>query len=224
MSSISSLSSNLANLLQSSGSASTASGLSALLGTQSGGGIAELAGATNGTQISQMGQFFNNLRTLQDTNPSEFQQLMSSISSQLSSAATQAGAGTNQGNFLSQLANQFASVANGGNLSQLLPQQQSPQSLAEQAYFQVQQSVSSSLIQALNSSNSGSSSGDPMDSLLTSSLGLGNSSSSSEIQSLLSTTGSAGNSSSTDTSPLFQSIVQQVQQALSSSATNTPSA
>jgi hypothetical protein len=71
--------------------------------------------------ISGAGQLLSNLEQLQTQDPTQFTQVVSQIASQLQTAAQQAQ-GT-QSEFLSNLAAQFQSVANGGSLSQLQPQQ-----------------------------------------------------------------------------------------------------
>ena len=223
--------------------------------------------AADASQISQTGQFFNSLQTLSSTNPSEFKQLLSSFASQLNSAASQAGAGSSEGAYLTQLASQFQNVANGAPLSTLLPQQPSAQSLAVQAYLQVQQSTSNDLFQWVgDGSGSGSSDSSGIDSLLQSITGGSSSSSSNDLLSLLSSSsnssgvlqpllsngngssssdllqsllsngngsnsssnllqsllsngnGSSSSSSTNDVSSLFQSLFQQANQAVRSSA------
>lgn len=183
MSSLSSVSLN--NLLLSSSttsSASQSSGLSAQLGSPT--NALASASSTNPTQISQVGQLFNNLQTIQEANPGQFQQLLAGIASQMSSLATELGISTSQGQYLSQLSAEFQSVSGGADLAQLLPISPTAQSLAAQAYLKA-------------SSNSDT------------------------LQSLPSSSVYANSSSSI--SSLFQSINQQVRQAVASQTSSNAS-
>lgn len=74
--------------------------------------------------VSPMSTMMSQLQQLQTSNPAQFQQLASTIANQLTTAAQQQG-NTQAGQFLSQLASSFQSVANGGSLSNLLPSQAS---------------------------------------------------------------------------------------------------
>src|SRR5439155_4387106 len=76
-------------------------------------------GDTHG--ISKAGQFLSKLQSLKQSDPTKFKELLTQISDQLSAAALQAGAGTQQNQFLSDLAAKFKDVANGGDISQLQP-------------------------------------------------------------------------------------------------------
>jgi hypothetical protein len=89
---------------------------SSLTGGEGGGGVAK-----SSATISGPGQLLSNLQQLQAQNPTNFQQVVSQIASQLQAAAQQAQGP--QSDFLSNLAAKFQSVAGGGSLSQLQPQQ-----------------------------------------------------------------------------------------------------
>lgn len=85
-------------------------------------GIAGGSGGEGGgssATISPVGQLLSDLQQLQTQNPTQFQQVVGQIASQLQSAAQQQGQGGN--GILSQLADQFRNIANGGSLSQLQP-------------------------------------------------------------------------------------------------------
>jgi hypothetical protein len=91
-------------------------------GGYSGGEGAGGTGASSAT-ISPAGQLLSQLQQLQSANPTQFQQVTSQIANGLQDAAQQQG-GNSAGQFLSNLANVFQNLANGGDLSQL--QSQSP--------------------------------------------------------------------------------------------------
>jgi hypothetical protein len=104
--------------------------------------------------ISRGGQFLSKLQSLKQSDPAKFKNLLTQISNQLSAAAQQAGTGTTQGQFLSDLAARFQNVANGGDLSQL----QAPRSAGnrlQQAYGQGEQSSQQILYNALNNQTNG---------------------------------------------------------------------
>ncbi len=106
------------------------SALSGLAGAQTGSGVAQ-----SPVKISGPGQLLSNLQQLQTQNPAKFQQVVSQIASQLQTAAKQTQGP--QSTFLASLAAQFQSVANGGSLSQLQPQQHHRHHHhAQQAYSQ----------------------------------------------------------------------------------------
>ena len=68
--------------------------------------------------ISPAGQFLNQLQQLQTQSPQQFQAILSTLSGQLQTAASNASASgnTTQANQLTQLANTFQSAASGGPL------------------------------------------------------------------------------------------------------------
>jgi hypothetical protein len=78
------------------------------------------AGGQVSANISGPGQLFSELQQLQAQDPTKFQQVVSQIANQLQSAAQQQGS-SSQGSFLTNLANTFKNIANGGDLSQLKP-------------------------------------------------------------------------------------------------------
>jgi hypothetical protein len=108
--------------------------------------------------ISPAGQFFSQLQGLQQNSPGTFQDLLKNISTQLQAAAKQVGADTQQGQFLTSLANAFQSVADGGALSQLQPGGGGHHHHLQQAFAIGQQSTQQTLQDVLNSTGpSGSS-------------------------------------------------------------------
>ena len=107
--------------------------LSTLSGGEGSGGASQST-----SSISGPGQLLSDLQQLQSQNPTSFTQVVSQIASNLQTASQQ-----NQGSqssLLSSLASVFQSIAGGGSLSQLQPQQQSNQSQAQHAYSQSVQS------------------------------------------------------------------------------------
>ncbi len=105
-----------ASLAQSVRSTSSARSLSG--GEGAGGLSGGEGGGGNSADISGIGQLLSALQQLQEQNPSQFNQTVSQISSQLQSAAQQQGQ-SSQGNAIGILADQFQNVANTGDLSQL---------------------------------------------------------------------------------------------------------
>lgn len=85
-------------------------------GSLSGGEGAGATGTSSAT-ISPVGQLLSQLQQLQSLNPTQFQLATSQIADGLQNAAQQQG-GSSAGQFLSNLANQFQNLANGGDLSQ----------------------------------------------------------------------------------------------------------
>ena len=86
------------------------------------GGLGYLFGAYGGqgdsASISGPAQFISELQQLQTQNPTEFTQFATQVATQLQSAATQAGQ-TPEGQFLTNLANQYEQLANGASVSQV---------------------------------------------------------------------------------------------------------
>ena len=115
------------------GSTVALAGLASFSGGEGAGGLSGGEGGQSSASISGPGQLVSELQQLQQQNPTEFQQIVSQIAKQLESAAQQAGQGQ-QGTLLSDLAQKFQNVANGGDLSQLLPSQ--PANAVEQTYGQ----------------------------------------------------------------------------------------
>jgi hypothetical protein len=87
-------------------------------GSGSAGGVQ--GGGQDSAKISGPGQLYNNLQQLQQKDPDKFKQVVTDIANQLQTAAQQAGQNP-AGQFLSNLADKFQNVANGGDLSQLQP-------------------------------------------------------------------------------------------------------
>jgi hypothetical protein len=128
--------------------------LGSLTAVPGGAGVAQ-----SSATISGPGQLLSNLQQLQAQNPAKFQQVVSQIASQLQAAAQQTQGA--QSTYLSNLAAQFQSVANGGSLSQLVqPQQQHHHHHhhAQQAYSQSGQTQPQGLTGLAQSSGSQSSS------------------------------------------------------------------
>jgi hypothetical protein len=92
--------------------------------------------------ISSGGQMMSKLQQLQSQDPAKFKQLMTDVSNQLQSAASNS-TGADQ-KFLSSMANKFAQAAN-GDLSALQPQQQQSANNAISAYTQSAQNGSNAL-------------------------------------------------------------------------------
>ncbi len=158
------------------GSTVALAGLASFSGGEGAGGLSGGEGGQSSASISGPGQLVSELQQLQQQNPTEFQQIVSQIAKQLESAAQQAGQGQ-QGTLLSDLAQKFQNVANGGDLSQLLPSQ--PANAVEQTYGQ----SGSVLTQAASTQTSA--------------------------------TGASSSTSGVDLKQLFQSISNEVSQALS---------
>jgi hypothetical protein len=114
------------------------SGLGPVGGLSGGEGVGGLSGGEGSgssqstASISGPGQLFANLQQLQQQNPTAFTQVVLEIASQLQAAAQQTQG--RQSTFLSNLAAKFESIANGGSLSQLLPQNQGNQNQIQRAY------------------------------------------------------------------------------------------
>jgi hypothetical protein len=157
-------------------------------------GLTALTGSTStgssSATISGPGQLYSELQQLQSQNPTQFKQVVTEIASQLSQAASADGS-TGQGNFLSTLAQKFQNVADGGSLSQLAPPSGGSGHKHAKAYADNSQSSSnSSELTALLSQLSDS-------------------------QSSSSSSSSSTSSSGTNLQQLFQSIQNEVSQALS---------
>jgi hypothetical protein len=115
--------------------------VAALSGSQGAGGPDQSSAST-----SPLGQLLSNLQQLQSQDPTKFQQVVSTISAQLQTAAQQQGQ-TPLGTFLSNLASKFQSVASGGSLSQLQPHHRGHGH--HHAYAQTQDAPTSASAQAL---------------------------------------------------------------------------
>jgi hypothetical protein len=102
---------------------------------------------------------------LQAQNPAKFTQVVSEIASQLQAAAQQAQG--SQSTFLSNLASNFQSVASGGSLSQLQPQQHHHHHQVQQAYSQGTQNSSQGVAGLAQPSGSQSSSSSTLQQLFT---------------------------------------------------------
>jgi hypothetical protein len=98
--------------------------------------------------ISKAGQLLSKLQSLQQNDPARFKELVVKISDQLTSAAQQAGTGTQQGLSFSQLANAFKNVAS-GDISQLRPPDVRGSRL-QQAYGLGQQSGQQAFLEFIN--------------------------------------------------------------------------
>ena len=118
--------------------------------------------------ISGPGQLLSDLQQLQTQDPTQFTQLVSQIASQLQTAAQQTQG--QQSDFLSNLASKFQSVANGGSLSQLQPQQSGGHHHhhVQQAYSQNSQDQSQGVSGLAQPSDSQSSSNSVLQQLFTS--------------------------------------------------------
>lgn len=100
--------------------------LGGLAGGEGAGGLSGGEGGQSSASISPVGQLFSSLQQLQTQNPTQFQQVASTIAGQLESAAQQQGS-TPAGQFLTNLANDLTNAANGGNLAQIQPYPQGGQ-------------------------------------------------------------------------------------------------
>jgi hypothetical protein len=109
--------------------------------------------AGDSVSISGPGKLFGQLQQLQAQSPAEFQQVTGQIAAQLQTAAQQSSGV--QANFLTNLANKFQTASTTGNVSVLQP----PQSGSFAGTYNAQGQVAQSLLSALNSSDSSSSSG-----------------------------------------------------------------
>jgi len=61
------------------------------------------------------------LKDLKTSDPTNFKELMTAEAKKLQAAADEAGTSTSEGKALSSLAQKFTDVANGGDMSQLMP-------------------------------------------------------------------------------------------------------
>ncbi len=130
-------------------SSAAASGLTGVSGASSAG--------QSSASISGPGQLLSNLQQLQTQNPTQFQQVVSNIAGQLQTASQQVQGP--QSSVLSGLAAKFQSVASGGSLSQLQPQQHHHHHHAQQAYSQNSQSPSQGIAALVQPSGSQSANG-----------------------------------------------------------------
>ena len=103
--------------------------------------------------ISSPGQLYSNLQKLQAQDPTTFKTVVAQIASQLQTAAREQG-DTAQGLFLSNLAQKFQNVANGGDLSQLTPTSPSNNIYAVYALGAEQPSEALALLGLSSTSNS----------------------------------------------------------------------
>ena len=102
-------------------SASAATALVSSASTKGPSGIAQAVNANKSTaSISGLGLLFSNLEQLQARNPDQFKQVLSQIIAQLQQAA-QAQGQTADGQFLTSLANKLQNVANGGQFAAVQP-------------------------------------------------------------------------------------------------------
>jgi hypothetical protein len=85
-------------------------------------------GSASSIQISPQAQLYSKLQQLQQSNPTEYKQLLTNAASQLTAAA-QSATGQDQ-QFLTNLANKFTQAAN-GDLAALAPTQQSGQTTTQ---------------------------------------------------------------------------------------------
>jgi hypothetical protein len=104
---------------QLSQSVTSLKGVGSLSGGEGAAGLSggEGAGGQSSASISAPGQLLSELQQLQAQDPTKFTQVVGQIASQLQAAAQQAQGGL--ADFLSNVAQQFQSVANGGSLTQL---------------------------------------------------------------------------------------------------------
>jgi len=103
----------------------TSAGSGSLSGGEGARGITggEGGGPSVSTSISPLGQVVSNLQQIQAQNPTQFQQIVGQIATQLQAAAQQQGQSGGSSSFLTALAQNFQNVANGGDISQLEPSQ-----------------------------------------------------------------------------------------------------
>ena len=103
--------------------------------TGSAAGIAGLqAMSADSASISKPGDLMAKLQKLKETDPDKFKEVCTSIAEKLSSAAESSG-----DTKLSEMADKFTDVANGGDISQLAPPKP-PQKPMESGYSQDNQS------------------------------------------------------------------------------------
>ncbi len=120
MSTINSLTSNF--LLSAINTAFQSAGLTAnAAGGQSTAGVASAAQQSDSGQLSQFAQISSALQQLQQSNPSQYQQVTEQIATNLQSAAqtAQAGGNTTAANQLNQLSADFTSASQNGQLPNL---------------------------------------------------------------------------------------------------------
>jgi hypothetical protein len=79
-------------------------------------------GGTDSSEMSNPAEFFNNLKELKSSDPEKFEKVVSSIADKLE-AASQDEDLSSASSMLSDLAAKFRDVANGGDISQLKPQE-----------------------------------------------------------------------------------------------------
>jgi hypothetical protein len=78
------------------------------------------ASSSDSVDFSQVGTLFKELQQLQQSNPTEFKQVLEDAATKLQQAASQTTDST-QAQFLTNLADKFQSAASTGDLSDLLP-------------------------------------------------------------------------------------------------------
>jgi hypothetical protein len=99
------------------------SAASSLSGGEGAGGLSGgEGGGSDSASISGFGQLFSALQQLQSQSPNQFTQVVSQISNELQTAASQQ-VGTSQGAVFNNLANLFQNLATTGDLSQFQSQQ-----------------------------------------------------------------------------------------------------
>ncbi len=80
---------------------------------------------TDSADFSRPAEFFSKLQQLKDSDPEKFKQVCSDIAAKLRAAAEERG-DTPEGKMLSELAEKFQNVADGGDISQLKPPERPP--------------------------------------------------------------------------------------------------
>jgi aromatic ring hydroxylase len=103
------------NTLQSTATSSTAS---ATTSSPTSSSVSEASQPSDSSQLSPFAQILNTLQQLQQSNPTEYQQVTKQISTNLQSAAqsAQADGNTSAANQLNQLASDFTTASTSGQL------------------------------------------------------------------------------------------------------------
>jgi hypothetical protein len=127
---------NASSLTDPTAAASNLYYLQQLQQSQGATGAAGASGVSSTSQssatISGPGQLMSDLQQLQAQNPTQFQQVVSNVATQLQTASQQVQGP--QSSLFSSLASKFQNIADGGSLSQLQPQQHHHHHHAQQAY------------------------------------------------------------------------------------------
>jgi len=159
--------------LQSQSSLTSASGLTRLrLNSTSASKSTSNVSTEDTANVSGPGEMYAKLQQLQQQDPAKFKEVCQSISEELQAAADEQGDSFN-GNMLSDLADKFASVAEGGDISQLQPPPPPPPGNGPEAvsgqYTQQDQELIQQMLDSLNtSSTSETSSQDAMQQIFSS--------------------------------------------------------